>query len=287
MILIGVGTPQDLGKFNYFFRSPKAYSPPISPVFTANSGILKTPFMPFPILEVVVFQNSEREPIFGSSMHIGNDIIDLQVDRSDDARFAERTLSSDELSALALLKDGPPVVCFFGVKEAFYKTMRQIDPKYPLKPRSIKIDFDNLTAKTVDSEMRFSFFRNHEFFYSCTLPEVKGHRISAVAILPISFSADPELESKGVRDLAKLLLSSIFGFPPEDFSFGRGPGGEPIPHHIDDPLTYAVSFTHHGRYCAVALASEGSLTTARIRQLKEQLNDKTVLLQIENLVPMS
>lgn len=219
-------------------------------------------------------------------MHIGNDIIDLQIDRSDDARFAERTLSSDELSALALLK-APPVVCFFGVKEAFYKTMRQIDPKYPLKPRSIHIDFNTQTAKTLDSEMRFSFFRNNEFFYSCTVPEAKGHRISAVAVLPISISSDPELESKGVRELAKLILSSIFGFPSEEFIFGKGPGGEPLPQHIDDELTYSMSFTHHGRYCAVALASEGLLTGARIKQLKEQLSDKTVFLQIENITPVS
>ena len=220
-------------------------------------------------------------------MHIGNDIIDLQVDRSDDARFAERTMSSDELSALALLKDAPPVVCFFGVKEAFYKTMRQIDPKYPLKPRSINIDFNALTAKTIDNEMRFSFFRNHEFFYSCTVPEAKGHRISAIAVLPITIAADPDLESKGVRELAKLVLSSIFGFPTEEFTFGKGPGGEPLPQHVDDQLTYSMSFTHHGRYCAVALASEGVLTAARIRQLKEQLSDKTVFLQIENITPVS
>ena len=220
-------------------------------------------------------------------MHIGNDIIDLQIDRSDDVRFAERTLSSDELSALGLLKDAPPVVCFFGVKEAFYKTMRQIDPKYPLKPRSIHVDFNTLTAKAMDFEMRFSFFRNHEFFYSCTLPEAKGHRISAVAVLPISITVNPELESRGVRDLARLLLSSIFGFPADEFNFGKGPGGEPLPQHIDDQLTYAMSFTHHGRYCAVALASEGVLTSARIKQLKEQLDDKTVFLQIENLTPVS
>ncbi len=221
-------------------------------------------------------------------MHIGNDIIDLQIDRSDDARFAERTMSSDELSAMALLKkDAPPVVCFFGVKEAFYKSMRQVDPKYALKPRSINIDFSALTAKTVDSEMRFSFFRNHEFFYSCTVPETKGHRISAVAILPISVTPDPDIESKGVRELAKLVLSSIFGFPVDEFSFEKGPGGEPLPQHIDDELTYAMSFSHHGRYCAVALASEGVLTAARIRQLKEQLNDKTVYLQIENITPIS
>ena len=220
-------------------------------------------------------------------MHIGNDIIDLQIDRSDDARFAERTMSSDELAALALMKDAPPVVCYFGVKEAFYKAMRQIDPQYSLKPRSIMIDFNALTVKTVDIEMRFSFFRNHEFFYSCTLPETKGHRISAVAVLPIGIAADPEVESKGVRELAKLVLSSIFGFPVEEFSFEKGPGGEPIPQHVEDQLTYAMSFTHHGRYCAVALASEGVLTAARIRQLKEQLKDRTVLLQIENILPMS
>lgn len=220
-------------------------------------------------------------------MHIGNDIIDLQIDRSEDARFAERTMNSDELSTLALLKDAPPVVCFFGVKEAFYKTIRQIDPKYSLKPRSINIDFNALTAKTIDTEMRFSFFRNHEFFYSCTVPEAKGHRISAVAVLPISITVDPEIESNGVRELAKRVLSCIFGFPPEEFNFGKGPGGEPLPQHVDDQLTYSMSFSHHGRYCAVALASEGVLTAGRIKQLKEQLSDQTVFLQIENITPVS
>jgi len=220
-------------------------------------------------------------------MHIGNDIIDLQVDRTDDERFAKRTLTADELSTLALLKNAPPVVCNFGVKEAFFKSMRQIDPTYSLKPRSIHIDFVAQTAKSNGSEMRFSYFLNQEFFYSCTVPESKGHRISAVAVLPICVADVPDIESKGVRDLAKLLLSSVLGFPMEEFSFSIGPGGEPLPFHMDVLLDYSMSFTHHGRYCAVALASEGVLTMARIRQLKEQLIDKTVFLQIENITPTS
>ena len=72
-----------------------------------------------------------------------------------------------------------------------------------------------------------------------------------------------------MQDLAKLILSSIFGFPAEEFSFSKGPGGEPVPLH-----------SHHGRYCAVAWASEGVLTAARIKQIRDQLADKTECLQI-------
>lgn len=215
-------------------------------------------------------------------VNIGNDIIDLLVDRSSDERFARRTLTADELAWSALHLEELPPICFFGVKEAFYKSMRQIDPAFALKPRSIEVDFPAHKVSCGNRQAGFSWHSNREFFYSWTLPQADHHFINAVCLLPIPKTQAPEEESKGVRSLAQAMLAGIFGFPQDEFTFAKGPGGEPVAMHEEDLLRCTLSFTHHGRYCAVAYCAEGHLTEKRMAQIKARLQDETVFLLLEN-----
>lgn len=216
-------------------------------------------------------------------MQIGNDIIDLLVERSDADRFARRTLSPEELTAIENRPEDFPLICYYGVKEAFYKSIKQSDPDYTLKPRGITVDFSSRSVVSAEHRLNFNSSRNREFFYSWSIPVSGNHYVNAVALLPINFTDDPESESKGVRDLARLVLSSLLGLPADEFSFGKGAGGEPIPKHGDDIIPCGMSFTHHGRYCAVAVVAEGMLTLARTRQINAFLADKTVFANVQNV----
>jgi phosphopantetheinyl transferase (holo-ACP synthase) len=215
-------------------------------------------------------------------VNIGNDIIDLQVDRSNDERFARRTLTPDELAWSAQHMDELPPVCLFGVKESFYKLMRQDDPTFALKPRNIEVDFPARMVSCDEQRSQFSCQTGREFFYSWTEPASGHHVINAVCLLPITKVQVPDAESKGVREMAKTLLAGIFGFPPEEFFFAKGPGGEPVAMHEEDVLSCGLSFTHHGRYCAVAFCAEGHLSDRRMAQIRARVQDQTVFLLLEN-----
>lgn len=215
-------------------------------------------------------------------MYIGNDIIDLQVDRGNDERFAQRTLTADELSWYAQHMSTLPSVCFFGVKEAFYKKMRQSDPSFSLLPRSTEVDFVGKIVACDTHRVAFSWVNNKEFFFSWTLPDAEHHAVHAVSLLPIRVKPSPEEESRGVRNLGQVILAAIFGFPPDEFSFEKGPGGEPIAMHEGDELFCRMSFTHHGRYCAVSFSGEGILTPERLDKIKKRLEFDTVFLSVEN-----
>lgn len=216
-------------------------------------------------------------------MQIGNDIIDLLIERSDADRFAQRTMSPKELAAIENRPEDFPLICYFGVKEAFYKCVKQSFSEYSLKPRGISVDFSTRSIADDLHEHRFNCSRNREFFFSWTIPPAGHHYVNAVALLPVNFSNDAESESKGVRDLAKLVLSGLYGLPADEYSFVKGMGGEPVPMHGSDMVACGMSFTHHGRYCAVSVAAEGLLTTQRTRQINAFLSGKTVFANVQNI----
>lgn len=215
-------------------------------------------------------------------MHIGNDIIDLQVDRSNDERFAKRTLTSQEFVWVAERQHNFPVICYFGVKEAFYKMQKQQDSSYALLPRNITVDFESHVIIDQDLASPFQWHNDSHLFYCWTIPDGPSSVINAVSLLPVPHG-DPEEESQTVRILAKCILKAACGVEEELVDFTRGEGGEPLLWVDGHQFECGLSFTHHGRYAAVAMALPESFSPRQEKQILAELAGMTVFANVSSL----
>lgn len=200
---------------------------------------------------------------------IGNDLVDLQEegtpDRSLNPRFPQRILSESELAAHGA-SPHPEIFLWqaWAAKETAYKIVKQQRPDIPFSPSAFV--WHPAVHVVVWREIRqpVTLITTPDYVYAQgSHPATKlHHAIGAAQELmngdPYWFNPDEESHTQrplswAVRLLAKRELALIWGGDPSQWRFSKSPVGQPLGHQDGRKVgPIPLSFTHHGRFVAVA-----------------------------------
>ena len=219
---------------------------------------------------------------------LGNDVVDLlDVDARPETfhrRFDTRVFAAEERQAIAA--DARPQAlrwAHWGAKEAAYKLVRQLDPKFVFSPARLVAHFEpalprgadaaQASARTQGSFERrgrlelvsgprgrvpaidLKSFETPEFVHVVALVAGSdwGAVVMAVEPLSIDSEADPsEDASLAVRRLALREIARELGVEAGRLAIGQQ-GRIPTVELDGRTAPFALSFSHHGRFVAFAL----------------------------------
>jgi hypothetical protein len=204
---------------------------------------------------------------------VGNDIVDL-LDRDSDAgslspRFDARVFCDSERDAIASSSDPARERWrIWAAKEASYKLARQRArarlPDVIWSPIRFRVALDIATGivRHDDETFRIQIHEGEDFIHAVALPHhLLARDASGSSVKPtrdgVLFehrriaSADPALQSSEVRDLAREIIARRLGHPEVALAI-RSEDRIPSVWLDDRRLPLALSFSHHGRYVAMA-----------------------------------
>ena len=197
---------------------------------------------------------------------LGNDVVDL-ADPEARARtlhpgFDRRVLDSDEQ---AWLRASPQRArdrwVLWAAKESAYKAARRLDPSVVFSPVrfAVRLEPDprGFVGRVSHGEQQFSVSVEvgTRFVHAvCHIePWGSAEPFSRVRVVPGEGPLAPPAASAEVRGLARRALAAALGLAPTALSFGRS-GRLPLLWIRGRESGSALSFSHHGRCAAFAVA---------------------------------
>jgi phosphopantetheinyl transferase (holo-ACP synthase) len=179
---------------------------------------------------------------------IGNDIIDLTFpEGKHHARFAERVLSSNELSRLSAEDD---IWIFWAAKEAAYKAVAQLGDVGAFLPKQFSVDVDESVVIFGDHTLHYRVEKTLDYLHvMCATNEVvlRTKVTSAISLLP----SHTVQSSDFARSQAIQGLASAVGVSPVEISISKPSLTTPPKiFYRQQELKIPLSLSHDGRYVA-------------------------------------
>ena len=182
---------------------------------------------------------------------IGNDVVDLRdadvAPRARHPRFDARVFAPPEARAL----ESSPTPdrlrwALWAAKEAAFKAARKRDSGLRFSPVRFVAELEGPRGRVRHGDL--------EFHVQLDVSEERVHALAAHVGDPRAVFRVAESEgdpSREVRDLALRMLARVLGVPRRDLSIVKR-SGAPCLLRAGEPAAADVSFSHHGRFVAVA-----------------------------------
>lgn len=198
-------------------------------------------------------------------MFVGNDIVDLRGEAEQHhPRFPRRVLTDCEYHEYLRAPDPHTFLwSAWAAKEGAYKYMRQVGLREAFQPKAFEYSRHVVrhgttdVAVTVDVQAQYvtavavKGARHCESITSTIDQALGGNRSPAAS----AGCGTTDLGSHAVRAMAQRRLAVVFSVAIENVTFKRTPWGMPEAYVLEGKAPVALSFSHHGRFASIVVAS--------------------------------